>query len=152
MPKRLLITSLIILTLLAGTGLFAQSNQLVDEVIAQKPIQFGHAAYLILTASEKIPETASTEEAAAFALAQKWGLQPQSASAPAPLGQVSLLIMKSLDLKGGLFYSLFPGTRYALRELSYLKVAAKPNWPEKLLAGDEVMRMLTKAMEIKEKQ
>jgi hypothetical protein len=60
--------------------------------------------------------------------------------------------MKSLELQGGIFYTLFPSPRYALRELTFLRVAAKPNWPDKLVAGDEVMRMLTKAIDLKEKK
>jgi hypothetical protein len=152
MRKRLLISCLLLAALSGGAGLCAQANELVDEFVEQKPALFGHSAYLILTAGGKIPETATIEEAATYALDQRWGLPKLKIDSPVSIDQVSLLIMRSLDMKGGLFYSLFPGPRYALRELTFLRVAAKPNWPDKPVAGDEVMRMLTKAMDIKEKQ
>lgn len=149
MSKRLVTIFVLLSTLLAGGGLFAQANELVDEILAQKPVQFGYAAYLVLTASGKIPETATIEEASTYALDQKWGLRTMKVDDPMTFDQLSLMIMKSLDLPGGLLYSIFGGTRYALRELTFLKIAAKPNWPDKPVAGDEAMRMLTKAMDIK---
>jgi hypothetical protein len=152
MRKRLFIACLLLAALSGGAGLFAQANELVDEFVEQKPALYGHAAYLILTASGKIPETATIEEAATYAQDQRWGLANLKVDAPVSLDQVSLLIMKSLELQGGIFYTLFPSPRYALRELTFLRVAAKPNWPDKLVAGDEVMRMLTKAIDLKEKK
>ena len=133
-------------------ALSAQSNQLVDEVLAQNPVQFGHAAYLALTAGGQIPETATTEEAATWATQHKWAPPGLKATDALPLDQYSFILMKAFDLKGGIFFTIFPGPRYALRELSFLRIASSPVWSDKKISGDEAMRMLTKAMDLKEKK
>jgi hypothetical protein len=152
MFKKLSLIVLLAGCLLGGAALSAQSNDLVDELIDQKPVKLGHAAYLVLSASGKIPETATVDEAATYAIEHQMANVGMKPGDPLPLDQLSNLIMKSLDIKGGLFYSLFGGPRYALREMIFLRIAANPAWPDKLVAGDEALRMLNKAMEIKEKK
>jgi hypothetical protein len=51
---------LIGLMLAATTALLsAQSNERIDELLAQEPAQIGHTAYLVLTAAGAIDESAT---------------------------------------------------------------------------------------------
>ncbi len=52
-----------------------------------------------------------------------------------------------LLLRGGILYSLFPGPRYACRELGYMKVIARDVLTGRSVSGEEAVRMLGKVME-----
>ena len=71
---------------------------------------------------------------------------------PVTLGDYSFLIVKELGLKVGIIYSIIPSGHYALRELVYAKAITPPAWENQTLSGEEAMRILLKAMDIKEKQ
>ncbi|GHV96243.1 hypothetical protein AGMMS50293_25630 [Spirochaetia bacterium] len=77
-------------------------------------ITCSQAAYFVLAAAlENPPETRE----AAFGMAREQGWLSAGAESPVTLGRLSLLIMKAFDLGGGLLYRLFPGPRYAYREM-----------------------------------
>jgi hypothetical protein len=126
----------------------AQSNQIVDRLLDEKQAAFGDAAYLVLAAAKLIPEEATTEEAVA-AVAERKLLPGRDPAAPITLGEVCYLIMETQGLGGGLFYSLFPGPRYAARELSSLRLIRGNAHPSRTLSGEEVMRLLESALERK---
>lgn len=128
----------------------SQSNTIIDEIFAQQQIQFGHAAYMVLTAAGRLPENATTSDAVTFLELQNWGFASITPSSIITLGDYSNLLMRSFDLSGGLLYSLFPGNRYALRELVYLRAVNLPVWPAKEINGEEALRILTKIIDIKD--
>jgi hypothetical protein len=135
-----------LLTLIGGlclTSLSAQSNDRLDELLAQAPARLDSAAYLVLSAAKIIPETATPAEA--FDAALSAGLIPKTSK---PEGTVSVqdlsyLLMKSLKLPGGLEWTFFPNPRAAYRELVYREEANGSAGPDRAVAGDEVVRTLT---------
>ena len=106
-------------------------------------------AYMILVASAQIGEDASTADAYAMLLEKKWLSAAHAASAPIRLDVYCALLMRSLDLKGGLMYRIFPGPRYAYRELVAKGIVNASGGPKRFLSGDEVMRILRQAMDLK---
>ena len=70
---------------------------------------------------------------------------------PATLGEVCFLIMETQGIKGGLFYALFPGPRYATRELASLGVLKGYTHPNRVVSGEEVMWILGAVLDWKEK-
>jgi outer membrane protein OmpA-like peptidoglycan-associated protein len=64
----------------------------------------------------------------------------------APLGAVSLLVMRAFDLKGGLMYRLFHRPRHAARELVYLKLLETYSDPARPVSGDRLFRILSGAL------
>jgi hypothetical protein len=50
--------------------------------------------------------------------------------------------MKSFGLKGGILYTLFPGPRYACRELAYLRIIRDGGDPETHLNGGQFLQIL----------
>jgi len=138
------------LALLASVGLAsAQSNARIDELLAQSQARADLVAYLVLTAEGGLAEDA--EPAQALAAAKAAGLVGKTVSddTPISLEALSFLTMKALEVKGGLQWSLFPNPRAAYRELAFHKLINTSGGPERLVAGDEVMRVLSAVVALK---
>jgi hypothetical protein len=74
----------------------------------------------------------------------------RSAEGPITLGEYAFVLMKAFDIRGGIFYSIFPGPRYACRELAFLGLLDGKASPNRRLAGDEAVRVLGKVLEYRE--
>ena len=139
----------IVLVALLGFPCFAQSNERVDALLAQQQTKVDIAAYIVLAAGGQVAEDAAPADAYALAQQNKW--------IPASLGEVDPirldvfcdLVMRSLGLKGGLMYSLFPGPRYAYREFVAKGIVDGNGGPLRLLPGDEALTILRQAMDLK---
>jgi hypothetical protein len=140
-----LATLLILLPALA----FGQSNDELDALLLQAPARIDSTAYLILAASGAIAETDSPDSALARFV--EMGLVPAGTDAGAPVQaeKLSWFIMKALDLGGGAMYTIFPGPRYAYREMAFRRVISQTGGPLRTVNGDEVVRTVTQAMALK---
>jgi hypothetical protein len=127
----------------------AQSNQLIDLLLEQPRASFGAAAYLVLAASGVLdPE--STEQQALQSLGEKgWKLRAAQADEPIRLGEFCFLIMKAFGEKGGLMYRLFPGPRYAVRELAYRGLIHGKVHSGRFPTGEEVVQILSSYLDRK---
>lgn len=128
----------------------AQSNQLLDQVLESPRLSFGQAAYLVLTAVQKIPDAATTAEAAESLGEQGWKVRTGGADDPVTLGEYCYLLMQAFDVKGGLFYRMFPGPRYAARELAYRRFLRGDGSPYRWLPGEEALGILQRLLDWKE--
>jgi hypothetical protein len=147
------LTLLLALALLAGVGsLWGQSNELLDELFEEPATTLEQAAYLILTAAARIPDDSSPADAAAALAEQGWTVPERSADEPLTLGEYSYLLMQAFALKGGLMYRIFPGPRYAGRELAYLQLVKGDTSPYRTFSGEEAIGILGRLMEWKEEQ
>ena len=141
---------LLVLLLSMALPLAAQSNQVLDQLLDQLAATFADVVYMTLSAAKLVPDTATPQEALDALQQQNWKIQILAADAPMPLGEYSFLLMKALKLSGGLFYRLFPGPRYAVRELGYLKIIPTDARPNRTLSGEEAVRILGNVMARKE--
>jgi len=140
-----------LLALLAASVLpaVAQSNQFIDRLLEQPQATFGASAYLVLAASGLVPAEA-TEQQALTALNEKgWKLKARGADEPIRLGEYCYLIMKAFELKGGLMYRLFPGPRYAVRELAYLGLVHGKAHGGRYPSGQEAVQVLSSFLDRK---
>jgi hypothetical protein len=142
---KLSVVSLVLL--LSVLPISAQSNQLLDQLLDQSEAHFGDVVYMTLAAAKLLPDTAAPEEALMVLQQQNWNITILPPEAPVTLGTYSYMLMKAFKLNGGILYSVFPGPRYACRELGYLKVIASDARPSRFLSGEEAVRMLGKVME-----
>ncbi len=124
----------------------AQSNQLLDKLLDEKEARFADVVSLTLTAAKLLPETATPQEAIQTLQQQGWKVQVASADAPISLGDYSYLLMKAFKISGGVLYSLFPGPRYACRELGFLKIIPLDARPNRTVSGEEAIRILGNAL------
>ncbi len=133
-----------------GPSLYAQSNELIDKLLAEEVATFGETAVLVLSGAGLIGDSSSEGEAISYIRDKNWGFKEIKADSPVTAGALSLLIMQAFDIPGGIFYSLFHGKRYAYREMVYLGLITKRGGPYRKLSGEEVLRVLQGALEWKE--
>jgi len=142
---------LLVLLIAGAASLCAQSNQTVDRLLDEKPAVFGDAAYVILSAVGFVSEDSTGEDATAAVADRKLLQKTPSATEAVTLGQVCFLIMQTQGIKGGLLYRLFPGPRYATRELASLGLLKGYTHPNRVVSGEEVMWILGAVLDLKEK-
>jgi hypothetical protein len=123
--KRIVILSVFITV--AGL-LSAQTADEIDTILNTQEITYSQAARFILTAADQADQPID------------------SPSSPVSLGEVSLLIMRSFRLKGGIFYSLFPSPRYACRELVHLHIIQGRTDPGGRLDGRTFLQILGRVL------
>jgi hypothetical protein len=139
----------LIFSLMIGLPCLAQSNSEVDALLAQGQARIDSAAYMVLVAGGEIEESSTPDAAYAMLQEKAWLSAAKQASAPIRLDDYCALVMRSLGLKGGLMYSIFPGPRYAYRELVAKGIVNASGGPKRSLPGDEVLKILRQAMELK---
>ncbi len=142
---------LIVLWLAGAASLLAQSNQTIDRLMDERPATLGDAASVILSAVGLVSESATGDEAVAAIARNKLLPKTPSPTDPVTLGEVCYLIMETQGIRGGLFYHLFPGPRYATRELASLGLLKGYTHPNRLVSGEEVMWILGAVLDWKEK-
>jgi len=142
--------SLLFISLAVNMSLAAQSNDLIDALLAEEEASYGKAAYLALTASGLITEEQSPEQALEVLQEQGWRLDILTAGEPIKLGEYSFILMKAFHIQGGLMYSIMPGPRYAGRELSYLGMILGSPSPYRTISGEEAVRILGNILEWQE--
>ncbi len=130
--------------------LWAQSNAVMDSLLAQKQASFGDAVYMAMSAVKLVPETASPADAIKALKGEAWGVSVLAADAPITLGQYAFLLMRAFKMRGGLMYSLFPGPRYAARELAYDRLIYGDASPYRTVSGREVVEILGSVMRYEE--
>jgi hypothetical protein len=139
--------------ILAGAGsIHAQSNQIIDDLLEAQMTSFGQAAYLVLTATSRISEDATLQNAASTLSGQDWTVAERAADEPLTLGEYAYLLMQAFDIEGGVMYRVFPGPRYASREFAYRKFIRGNGSPNRTFNGDEAIGILGRLLEWKEDQ
>lgn len=137
--------------LLIGTTVpaVAQSNQRLDELLSQAPARLDSTSYLLMTAAGLIEEDADPITAYEAAVKAGFIANKVAPDAPVSVEVLSFLVMKALKLPGGVGWMLFPGPRAAYRELAYHDIINTSSGPERLVAGDEVIRTFNAAAALK---
>lgn len=136
-----------------GVGIVhAQSNEVIDDLLEEQKTSFGLAAYLVLTATGRIPDGTTTEEAVSALSDQGWIIPKRKVEEPLTLGEYAFLLMQAFQVKGGVMYRIFPGPRYAGREFAYLEFIRGNGSPYRNFSGDEALGILGRLLEWKEVQ
>lgn len=128
------------------TSLWAQSNTVMDSLLSQKQATFGDAVYMVMTAIKQVPESASQGDAIKALEGDGWGVKILDTSNPITLGEYAFLLMRAFNMHGGIMYGLFPGPRYAARELAYLRLIYGDTSPYRTISGREVVEILGSVM------
>ncbi len=139
MYRRLLFFPLAVL-LVQAVG--AQSNNVIDAILEMDEASHGAAAYLALVAAGDAEEDTSFD--VAFSRAVESGVFPAGASPSSAisLGRYAYLLMATFEAPGGILYSIFPGGRYATRELSFHGLVPGRADPFRRISGTEAVQIL----------
>ena len=131
---------------------FSQSADEIDYLLSLDAVNYGQAAWLILNAAD-IQNAADEGSAFNYAAERNWISRNADINGSAKLNEVSLLIMQSFNIKGGVLYTLFKNTsaalaaRYAYRELVYINVIYGRADPQMEVSGDLLLYMVGSILE-----
>jgi hypothetical protein len=127
--------------------LSAQTAERLDALLDSAQATYAGAALIVLPAAGLAGEDVSPEAVFAEALAR--GLLPRGAEPGGAirLGELAFLIMGAFEMKGGLLCALFPGKRYAYRELVYRRLIQGRNDPALTVSGERLLRILGRALD-----
>jgi len=145
MGKTRFLFALLLMSACAGS-LWAQSNTIVDSLLSEQAATSGEAVYMVMTAIAAVPDTASVADAVTALEAQYKDFMIQDPATPITLGQYSQLLMLAFKMHGGIMYSIFPGSRYAARELAFRNLISGDSSPYRTLTGAEVVQILGSVM------
>jgi hypothetical protein len=128
--------------LLPGGLLHGQTAVEMDALLDSREITWAQACRFVLPAARALEEHSAAP--AAFALAREKGWLPKGADADSPvkLGGLAFFIMQSFSIKRSVLYALFPGPRYAYRQLDYLGLIPGPQDPALKVSGEQFLQIL----------
>ena len=169
---RKLYGTVVLALLVAPMIVWAQSNDIIDDILAEEEMTYGSAAYLLLLAIGELDEDADRVAAVTqfrqidSGLAIEGGavvFQGASARfgqvgdvlnyppvATLTLGEYALLIMQTFQISGGFMYSIAPSPRYAARELVFLRAIQGQSFPRMAVSGERGMRILGRILALQE--
>jgi len=147
--NKFIITILLAIGFLLPAGISAQSNEVMDMFLSQNEADLGTSAYLVLAAMNVIDESSTVEETLSWMeQSGEYGkISNMDAGRSISYGEFSYIVMETLGQKGGLMYRIFPGPRYAAREVAYRKWIIGKSIPGRSLKPFEVINALITILE-----
>ena len=130
-------------------GTWGQAADELEALLKAEQLSYAAAARFVLEAAD-VAALEDPKEAFNYAWERKWLPGRAQADGPARLDGVSLLIMRSYGIKGGLFFTLFPNPHYAYRELVYRRVIQDRSDPEMAISGDWLLFMVSRLLTLRE--
>jgi hypothetical protein len=143
--KRLFLTAGLLFCLLFP--LSAQSNQIMDEILAEPALTAPSAAYLLLSAADGAAQPETREQALQL-MAEDFAGTGDTLT----MGEFSLLVQKQFDLPRGLASRLFGTPRYALRDLKFQRIIQGRAHPSTPLSGERALRIIGRVLSGQEVQ
>jgi hypothetical protein len=128
--------------------LAAQDAGDMDALIETPAVSGAQAARFVLGAAGLLPAGLSGAEAetAAWEEARARGWAGGGGSAALSLKDAAFLVMGAFGFKGGLMYSLFPGPRYAYRELLQLRIIQGRADENFTVSGERLLHIIAQAL------
>ena len=136
---------------LTAVPLFAQSPRShstaaeIETLLNAKTVTYAQAARFVLEAANTLA-TDNHVEAFDYALQQDWLSKKLSPNDSAQLNNISLLLMRSFNIKGGIMYTLTKSPRYAYRELVYLNVIQNRSDPSVFVSGEQLLYYINRIL------
>ena len=140
---------LLIIFLASVSAVSADYNETMDSIISEEKISYGEASFALLLGTDVIDEYFSVEEAAAV-MSEKYPSTSMDWDSSVNLAHFSFMIMSAYNMKGGLMYRIFPGPRYAVRELRYKKILQGKSYSTMSLSGERALRIIGRVLEKEE--
>jgi len=126
------------LFLAAAAFLSAQTADEIETLLNTGAVTYAQAARFLLEASDTMAAS-DMEEAFDYAAQQGWLPKKVSANDTARLDGISLLMMRSFGIKGGVLYSITKSPHYAYRELMYRETIQGRADPGMNVSGERLL-------------
>lgn len=147
MRKRSLAVLMVLFTIVCAQYGFTQSNELLDTLLDEERATLGNTVYFVFLAAGIAAEDWSPGRSVEELRLRGWGFEEAEVEEQVDLGSLAFLLMQTFNVKGGIMYSLFPGQRYAARELAYLGFVPGFASPNRVLSGREVTHILGRTLD-----
>jgi hypothetical protein len=128
--------------------LAAQDAGDMDVLLETPAVSGAAAARFVLGAAGLLPEGLSgpAAENAAWEAARERGWVQGQADRALRLKEAAFLVMRAFGMKGGLMYTLFPGPRYAYRELLHLRLIQGRSDEGFTVSGERLLQIIGRAL------
>ena len=123
----------------------AQTAAEIEALLNAQSLSYGEAARFVLRAADQVGEL-SPADAFTFAMEKRWLPQKAESGSIASLDGISLLIMRSFGIKGGIMYSIFRNPHYAYRELEYKDVIQGRADPKMIVSGEQLLFLVSRIL------
>ena len=134
------------------TNVFAQSTAVeIETLLATNAVTYAQASRFVLEASNTMV-TSNQNDALRYALGRNWLPERASSNQRARLDDVSLLVLNSFGIKGGLFYSITKNSHYAYRELEYRNYIQGRTYPSMDVSGELLLFMVGRILADRERE
>lgn len=134
-----------VLFCLIAAGLTGQSASRIDDILAQEVLRYGSGAYLLLGSTGQVDRSATPSDSVEVLKELGFHLDGKEVGDSLNLGELSLLVMRVFDVRGGLLYSLLEDPRYAARELEFRQVIQGRAFPGMRVNGQRGLRIVNRA-------
>jgi len=148
------ISILFLLLLLPVTSVFSQSAEEIETLLYEKTVTYEQAVRLILRAADidinpekDVIDNDNIEDV--FSYLSKWLPEGAEPMENAKLGVLSLVIMRSFNLRGGIMYTITgkKNPRYAYRELVYKGIITGRSDPDMYVSGELLLYYINNILE-----
>jgi len=139
----------IFLFLVVPAFLSAQTAARIEQLLETQAVDYEKAAQLVLEAAG-ITDYTGQDEAFNYAHEQGWLPKNAAPDGEASLAGVSLLIMRSFRMRGGIMYTIFSNPHYAYRELAYREVIQGRATANMAVSGEFLLFMVNRLLYLKE--
>ena len=141
----------VFLSLFFTQPLHAQTAVRLEAILDTPELSWSQAAAFILEAADlrSGSEWAQADKAFEFAMEQRWLPKHLSPGDTARLNGAALLLMRSFDIKGGIFFRAGKSPHHAYRELVHKKVIRGNSDPDMTVSGQQLLLMVNKILAMK---
>jgi len=110
----------------------------IESLLASDAITYAQASRFVLDAAD-VAAFDDPEVAFRFAMERNWLPRSASSNAPARLDSISLLLMRSFGLRGGVLFTLTESAHFAYREMEHMGFIHGRISPRQRVSGDTLL-------------
>lgn len=131
--------------LFTGLSLYAQSADVITDILSSNEITYGQAAYISASSQGFIEDEVSLDEALSILIEKEQIAEGTEGSEILTIQELAGIYAKTFDVKGGLFYRLTKGSsRYAFKYFKSEGLISGNTDPSICPTGSEALSLFTK--------
>ncbi|MDR2619288.1 MAG: hypothetical protein LBC62_10500 [Treponema sp.] len=126
----------------------AQTAAELDDLLESPAVTYAQAARFVLASLDASGSGPDTDAEAAFAAAsgRRWLPAKAAPDKPVRLGELSFLMTRAFNIRGGFMYALLPGPRYAFRAMVSRSLIQGAADPAMTVSGERFLHILGNAL------